>query len=232
MKQNWESNSMKFLRLFFLFLVVLGWVLAVPSASMASEQSKPEKGALAAAEEKWGIRILSIRPTAAGHLLDLRFRVIDAGKAAGILSDEKKPFIIDQKSKLILPVPVTKSGALRQTTTRPQKGRTYFFLFSNPQGLVKEGTKVTLVIGDLRAENIIVGSAGERPQVESRELPEMTDTQRKQWNKVEKVQGTLRREYGICVEHCGKDTGCLERCKRAFETRLERECQRLLLEKN
>jgi hypothetical protein len=223
---------MKFLRLFFLFLVLLGWALAVPSASMASEKSKPEKGVLTAAEEKWGIRILSIRPTAAGHLLDLRFRVIDEGKAAGILSDEKKPFIIDQKSKLILPVPVTKSGALRQTTTRPQKGRTYFFLFSNPQGLVREGTKVTLVIGDLRAEDIIVGSAGEPLQVESRELPEMTDTQRKQWNKVEKVQGTLRREYGICVEHCGKDTGCLERCKRAFETRLEREYQRLLLEKN
>ena len=221
---------MKIVRFFYLILVILGCALVFPPASMASEQDPPQKGALTVAEEKWGIRILSLRPTAAGHMLDLRYRVTDPVKARDILDKRQKAYIVDQKSGKALPVPVTTAGPLRQTTLQPEAGRIYFVLFSNPAGLVKEGSNVTVILGDFRAEDLIAGAAGVQPQADNRQLPEMTESQRKKWDKVEKVQGTLRREYGICVEHCGNDTGCLDRCKKAFETRLDREYQRLLQE--
>jgi hypothetical protein len=46
-------------------------------------------------------------------------------------------------------------GALRQKTIKPEAGRIYFILFGNPN-VVKEGSKVTLVIGDVKVENLTV----------------------------------------------------------------------------
>ncbi len=73
-----------------------------------------------------------------------------------LLDSRVKPTLIDQASGLKLSVPVLpKVGALRQKTIIPEVGRTYFILFGNP-GVVKEGGKVTLVIGDEKVENLIV----------------------------------------------------------------------------
>jgi hypothetical protein len=111
-------------------------------------------------EKSFGIRIISIRPTALGRMLDLRFEVVDPQKAEPILNKNNKAFIVDAKSGKTLPVPVTKSGSMRQTTLKPEAGRVYFILFSNPSGMVKEESSVALVIGDFRKEGIRVGSSG------------------------------------------------------------------------
>ena len=42
----------------------------------------------------------------------------------------------------------TKAGSMRQTTIKPEAGRIYFMLFSNPNRMVKEGSSVSLIIGD------------------------------------------------------------------------------------
>jgi hypothetical protein len=56
-----------------------------------------------------------------------------------------------------LQVPDTpKMGSLRQKTRQPEAGRIYFALFGNPGGLVKHGSKVTLVVGDLRISDLVV----------------------------------------------------------------------------
>ena len=108
-------------------------------------------------EENWGIQVVSIRQSAAGHILDFRFRVIDPDKASLLLRRQEKAFLIDQATGMKLPVPsIGKVGSLRQTTIKPEAGTTYFILFANGSGLVKPGGRVTLVIGDFRLENLTV----------------------------------------------------------------------------
>lgn len=106
--------------------------------------------------QKWGIEIVGLRLTAAGHMLDLRYKVIDPKKAAFMLNRKNKAHLIDQKTQRAVGVKdVPKIGKLRQNTPKPEAGRIYFILFPNP-GLIQADSQVTLVVGDLRAENLTV----------------------------------------------------------------------------
>lgn len=109
-------------------------------------------------EEKWGIRPESIMVSGAGHLIDFRYRVTDPEKAVKILGEPKlKTYLVDEASGVKLAVPSSpKVGSLRQTTMTPEEGRLYFCMFSNPNNLIKPGSKVTVVMGDLRAEDLVV----------------------------------------------------------------------------
>lgn len=107
-------------------------------------------------EEKWGIRPLSIRQTADGNMLDFRYRVIDEQKAAPLFSPKIKPLLIDENTGAVMAVPdVPKLGSMR-STRKPLKDRSYFMLFANPQKHVKPGHRVTVTIGDYRAERLVV----------------------------------------------------------------------------
>ena len=108
-------------------------------------------------ENKWGVKVEDIRLSSAGYMLDFRYRVLDPQKAAPLLSRQVKPYLVDQESgsKLIVPAP-PKVGSLRQKSYQPISNKIYFILFSNPGRLVKPGNKVTVVIGDFRAEDLIV----------------------------------------------------------------------------
>jgi hypothetical protein len=106
--------------------------------------------------EQWGVEITSVRMTAAGHMIDFRYRVLDAQKAGPLFKRENKPYLIDEASQKVLSVPQTaKVGPLR-TSGDIQEGRIYWMFFGNTSGLVKSGSKVTVGIGDFRAENLIV----------------------------------------------------------------------------
>jgi hypothetical protein len=145
-------------------LVVLAAIAGLAPAHVCwSEAPKERVSNGRDPEERFGIKILSLRPTALGRMLDLRFEVVDPQKAEPILDKKHKAFLVDTKSGKTLPVPVTKSGSMRQTTLKPEKGRVYFILFTNPSGTVKEESSVALVIGDFRKEGIQVGSSGEMP---------------------------------------------------------------------
>ena len=105
--------------------------------------------------DQWGIELTAIRVTAAGHMIDFRYRVLDADKAAPLFKRQTKPYLIHQASGKVLAVPNTaKVGSLRNTTT-PQQGRIYWMFFGN-KGLVKSGDKVSVVIGDFKVENLVV----------------------------------------------------------------------------
>ena len=108
-------------------------------------------------ENKWGVKVESIRLSSAGYMLDFRYRILDPQKAAALLSRQVEPYLVDQESgaKLIVPAP-PKVGSLRQKSYQPISDKVYFILFSNPGRLVKPGNKVTVVIGDFRAEDLAV----------------------------------------------------------------------------
>jgi len=108
--------------------------------------------------DRWGIDDLRVVRTGAGHLLDFRYRVVDAQKAAPLLARDAKPMVIDEKSGARLSVPSTpKAGSLRSRPSGPpEPGRIYFALFSNRGGLVKRGDHVSVVIGNFEAPRLIV----------------------------------------------------------------------------
>ena len=89
-------------------------------------------------------------------MIDFRYRVLDAKKAATLFAPENRPYLIDEASRKVLSVPNTaKIGPLR-TSGESKEGRIYWMFFGNIPGLVKSGSKVTVVIGDFRAENLVV----------------------------------------------------------------------------
>lgn len=144
-------------------LAIIG--LAQPAYSQAASPgaAQPQKPLVSDPEMNAGIKIVSLRPTGGGQMLDLRFQVVDPEKAKAVLDKNKKAYLLDGKTGKTLPVPVTKAGALRQTTLKPEAGRVYFMLFTNPGGMVKEGSRVNLVIGDFRKDDIIVDASGAVP---------------------------------------------------------------------
>jgi hypothetical protein len=106
--------------------------------------------------EKWGIEIIWVKQTANGRMLDFRYRVLDTAKAAPLFRRQTKPYLVDQASDAKLTVHRSvKVGSMR-TSVPPQANRNYFMLFTNPGGFVKAGNKVTVVIGDFKAENLVV----------------------------------------------------------------------------
>lgn len=107
-------------------------------------------------EQQWGVRPLHIRLTAEGLMLDFRYRVIDAEKAEPLFERKNKAYLIDQATGAKFLVPESpKVGALR-TTRPPAPDKNYFIIFVNPGRYVKKGNKVTVVIGDFKAENLVV----------------------------------------------------------------------------
>jgi hypothetical protein len=109
-------------------------------------------------KEKWGIQPKTLSLTAGGNMLDFRYQVIDPEKASSLFkTKEGTPILVDQATGAILRIPsMAKMGSLRTSMKNPVEKKTYFMLFANPGGLVKKGGKVTLLIGDLKAENLMV----------------------------------------------------------------------------
>jgi hypothetical protein len=102
------------------------------------------------------IEVQSVRLTAAGHYLDLRYRVLDPAAAQAALGPKVRPQLIDEVSGSAMAVPMTaKLGALRQTQATQQPGRTYFVMFVNSSG-VQPGSKVTAELGALRFPHLTV----------------------------------------------------------------------------
>lgn len=111
--------------------------------------------------EKWGIEIVRLKLTAAGHILDLRYRVIDPVKSFPVFDSKIKPVLVDEQSGRDLSVyTAPRIGGMRQKSRKPEAGRVYFILFSNPSSLLKEGSKVTLKIQDMKVEHIRVEGEG------------------------------------------------------------------------
>ena len=104
----------------------------------------------------WGIEVLGIRSTAAGYMLDFRYRVLDAEKAKPLFRRKSRPQLIDQESGAHVGVfSSPKTGPMR-TTNVPQAGRNYFILFANPGRYIQPGNRVTISIDDFKVENLVV----------------------------------------------------------------------------
>jgi hypothetical protein len=102
-------------------------------------------------EEKFGVRFTSVAITAEGGMVDLRYRVIDEGRAANFGHyTETSPMLISEDSGKI--VDVTIMGLHNH---RVEPGRTYYVLYRNTAGALASGRPVTIAIGDLKLEHVV-----------------------------------------------------------------------------
>lgn len=142
-----------------IMIIIIGIVLVAGCTAIHKNDVKEEvtKKQTLNMEDKWGIQVLGIRPTAAGHMLNFRYKIVDPEKAAALVNPRIKPYLMDQASGKMVAVPnMPKVGSLRQRSLEAKGGRTYFILFSNPRKFIQSGDKVTVVIGDLRVADLIV----------------------------------------------------------------------------
>jgi hypothetical protein len=106
-------------------------------------------------KRRWGVDVMGVRLSAAGHMVEFRYRVLDAEKAEPLFERLVKPHLIHEGTGAALSVPVpAKTGPLR-TSDAPIEGRVYWMFFGNP-GLVRVGEKVSVVIGEFRAGGLVV----------------------------------------------------------------------------
>ncbi len=91
-----------------------------------------------------------------GELVRFTWRVLDPEKAK-LLNDKKlAPALVDARAGVSLVVPtVEKVGQLRQSAA-PQPGESYWMVFSNKGRVVKRGDRVSIVIGEFRADGLAV----------------------------------------------------------------------------
>jgi len=106
--------------------------------------------------ERWGVEIVRLNLTAYGHMVDFRFRVLDPVKAKPLLDRDVSAHLVDEATGKALAVPdAPKTGRLRSRGV-PETGRVYFVLFQNQGGLLEKGDRVSVVIGDFRAQGLTV----------------------------------------------------------------------------
>jgi len=104
----------------------------------------------------WGIDSLSVKWAESGEMIRFAFRVIDAEKAKPLNDKKAEPSLIDAQAGVSLVIPsLEKVGQLRQSGT-PEAGKSYWMAFSNKGRLVKRGDRVSVVIGNFRADGLVV----------------------------------------------------------------------------
>jgi hypothetical protein len=104
----------------------------------------------------WGVDSLAVKWAESGELVKFTYQVLDADKAKPLNDKKAEPSLIDAQAGVKLVVPsLEKVGQLRQTAT-PEAGKSYWMAFSNKGRLVKRGDRVSVVIGQFRADGLVV----------------------------------------------------------------------------
>jgi hypothetical protein len=147
------------------------FVCAIPTAVISSKCMADEKaaakpvGSPSAAwrarqglyyKRNWGVEIIGVKPVTSGYMLAFRYRIVDPEKAKVLNDRHSKAYLRDEATGTVLSVPAMENvGELRAGTT-PEANRTYFMIFGNPGKLVKSGSRVSVVAGNLHIDGLIV----------------------------------------------------------------------------
>jgi len=130
--------------------------LAVAGAPSRYHPNQFSKRARVYYGQVWGVDSLSVKTVESGEIIRFSYRVLDADKAKTLNDKKAEPDLIDPRAGVKLVVPsLEKVGKLRQSST-PEAGKVYWMAFSNKGRLVKPGHRVNVVIGNFRAQGLVV----------------------------------------------------------------------------
>jgi hypothetical protein len=100
--------------------------------------------------DRLGVRITHVALTGGGGLVDLRFRVVDPDRAAGLHDPATPPAVIDEVSGVVVDALL-----MSHAHSGPYNaGETYYLVFENPGNLVHRGDTVTVLLGDVQVEHV------------------------------------------------------------------------------
>ena len=107
--------------------------------------------------EKWGIEVTSATFSMGNSIIDLRYRVLDPAKVKLLADGKTAAYIVDESSGVKLPAPSPpREGAFPPSSNKLIAGRSYFTLVQNPGGVIRPGSKVTLVVGNCVTNHLVL----------------------------------------------------------------------------
>ena len=111
-------------------------------------QDKPELKEIDM-EKDWGIQPVHLRISAAGYMMEFRYKVLDVEKAL-ILSDRKYfPSLLSMKSRAKFSVPYGSTvGYLKSNRKFLKQDRNYITMFSNENRHMLPGDRVRIQVKD------------------------------------------------------------------------------------
>ena len=134
-------------------VLLLGCILAaifavVQAVSAAQTPLAAPPLAVSELEARYGLRLNLLAVTAAGGMVDVRFKIVDAAKAKALLSVPANfPTLQIAGSRTILSIP----SEDRPGFSFSDDGAIHL-MYANNGGLVKQGTPVNLSFGGIRLE--------------------------------------------------------------------------------
>jgi hypothetical protein len=142
-----------------LLVLLLTAGLALGVRMVGADASDVRSGTRAVSAQEFaastGISVTLLGVTGGGGMIEFRYQVVDPDKASQLLHDEDKtPILVAEASGETLGM-VTRPHAHKADL---QLGRTYFFMMANTQNALRDGTKVTVIIGDVRLEHVVARS--------------------------------------------------------------------------
>ena len=140
-------------------LALAGLWLQLAGCASAPGAVDPAAAEPASVEAVYGVKVEGLRLSAAGSMLDFRYRVLDAEKAAPLLDGKVQPYLFDPAHGAKLGVPDTPVlGRMRQTSRNHniRTDHTYFILFGNPGKAVHSGDTVSLLLGQVKITDLTV----------------------------------------------------------------------------
>ncbi len=104
----------------------------------------------------WGVEIVGVKPVSSGYMLSFKYRVLDPEKAKLLNDRQSKAYLVDEATGIVLAVPAMENVGELRTGAAPEADRTYFMIFGNPGKLVKSGSRVSVMVGAMHIDGLIV----------------------------------------------------------------------------
>ncbi len=137
-----------------LLVVALVGFLGVRAAMAHADDVRSGTQAVSAQDfaARTGVKVTLIGVTGGGGMIEFRYQVVDPDKASLLLhQEEKRPILVAEDS-----------GETLAMLSRPHShkaelnlGGTYFFIMANTRSAIKDGTKVTIIVDDVRLEHVV-----------------------------------------------------------------------------
>jgi hypothetical protein len=102
--------------------------------------------------DRSGVKITQVALTGEGGLVDLRFQVVDAARAASLHEAAHPPALVDEATGAVVNQ-VLMNHAHKGAFT---PGVTYYLVFENPGNWLRHGSRVTVLLGDAQVEHVAV----------------------------------------------------------------------------
>jgi hypothetical protein len=128
--------------------------MLIPQIPAQAEQQQLKQVNLV---DDWGIEPVHLRISAAGFMIEFRYKVLDPEKAL-VLSDRKDfPTMISMKSKARLSVPFGSTvGYLKSNRKFLKKGKNYITMFSNENRHMLPGDQVRIQVRDQLTPPLVI----------------------------------------------------------------------------